>query len=129
MSHKNKKSAAAQGAAAVVSTENTSTASTPVVTTAPESAPEVVEEVVVKKDTKVVTSAAKVAFLAPLIAEGKYSAKELSDMALAAFPKMTESTIRTFLTDAKNVKYNKFDKLVVLTAEKKLAFAEEAKAA
>jgi hypothetical protein len=77
----------------------------------------------VKKETKVVSSVAKVAFFAPLIQEGKFTADELTKMALEAFPKMTESTIRTFLTDAKNVKYNKFEKLVVLTADKKLAFA------
>lgn len=75
------------------------------------------------KETKSVSSKDKVAFFQPLISEGKYTAAELLKMAQDHFPKLTESTIRTFLTDSKNVKYNKFEKLVVVTEEKKLAFA------
>lgn len=75
------------------------------------------------KETKSVSSKDKVAFFQPLIAEGKYSAAELMEMAKSHFPKLTESTIKTFLTDSKNAKYNKFEKLVVVTEEKKLAFA------
>lgn len=121
MSHKsNRKSAAATVAAAEVITSQINPSAEVVAETT-----EVAEEVVAeKKESKVVSSKDKVAFFAPLISEGKFTAKELTEMALAAFPKMTESTIRTFLTDAKNVKYNKFEKLVVLNEEKKLAFAE-----
>lgn len=79
-----------------------------------------------EKNSKVVTSKDKVAFFQPLIESGKYTAKELLEMAQTAFPKMTESTIRTFLTDSKNPKYNKFPKLVALTEDKKMIFVQEA---
>ena len=76
------------------------------------------------KEKKVTSSTDKVAYFAPLIESGKYTAKELTAMALAEgrFPKLTESTIRTFLTDSKNPKYNKFDRLVVKTEDGKLTF-------
>jgi hypothetical protein len=78
------------------------------------------ETKVEKKETKSVSSVDKVKFFQPLIAEGKYTAAELLKMAQDHFPKLTESTIRTFITDSKNPKYNKFEKLVIVDAEKKV---------
>lgn len=107
MSNKNRKSAAAIVAAAVENQVEVA----PVVAT--DEAPKVI---------KSVSNKLKIAFLSPLISEGAFTAKELSEAAMKQFPTLTESTIRTFLTDSKNVKYNKFEKLVVVK-EGKLSFA------
>jgi len=67
-----------------------------------------------------------VEFFTPLIAEGKYTQKELFEKAIESknFEKLAESTIRTLLTDSKNPKYNRFSKLVVKGEGGKLSFAE-----
>lgn len=58
-------------------------------------------------------AADRVKFLTPLIKQRKLTKVELTDMAEEEFPDVTRSTLQTMLTDAKNPKYNKFDKLVV----------------
>ena len=67
----------------------------------------------------------KLAFFTPFIEEGKFTEKELFEMSKGKFPKVTESTIRTFLIDSKNPKYNKFPRLVVKTEDGKVKFQGE----
>jgi len=61
-------------------------------------------------------------YLTPLIKEGKYTRKELIQKAEEEFPEYSRSSTQTLLTDAKNPKYNKFDKLVVANSEGILSF-------
>ena len=62
---------------------------------------------------KKTTLAEKIDFFTPLIKSGKYTQKDLVELAVKEFPKLTKSTFQTFLTDAKNKKYSKFPKLVI----------------
>jgi hypothetical protein len=57
----------------------------------------------------------KITFFTPLIQSGKYTLIEILQMAEDRFPNLSPATLRTFLTDSKNPKYNKFSKLVVVT--------------
>ena len=116
MSHKNKNRAIASQVGAVAENHALAASEAEAASSENISAP--------AKEKKVTSSTDKVAYFAPLIESGKYTAKELTAMALAEgrFPKLTESTIRTFLTDSKNPKYNKFDRLVVKTEDGKLTF-------
>ena len=66
----------------------------------------------------------KVEFFSPLIQSGKYTVKDLVAKSLEKFPTLSESSVRTFLVDSKNAKYNKFPKLVVADDEGKLSFAK-----
>lgn len=75
------------------------------------------------KSTKL-TSQEKVEFFSPLIESGKYTAKQLLEKSLEKFPGLSESSVRTFLVDAKNPKYNKFPKLVQADEEGKLSFLD-----
>jgi hypothetical protein len=73
------------------------------------------------------SSEEKIAYFAPLIEEGTHTMKDLVAKSLEKFPGLSESSIRTFLVDSKNTKYNKFPKLVVADDEGKLSFAAPAK--
>ena len=64
-----------------------------------------------------------VSVLTPLIEEAKYTKKELVIVAVELLPHLSVSTIQTILTDAKNPKYNKFEKLVVIDENGILKFA------
>lgn len=89
-----------------------------------------------KKDTKTAAPAGeakvklssdeKIAFFSPLIESGKYSMKDLLAKSLEKFPGLSESSVRTFLVDSKNAKYNKFPRLVVQSEDGKLTFAAAA---
>jgi hypothetical protein len=71
----------------------------------------------------------KIEFFSPLIETGKYNTKELVEKSVEKFPGLSESSVRTFLVDSKNPKYNKFPNLVVADEEGKLSFARSEKAA
>ena len=60
------------------------------------------------------------AFMADLIGKGKFTKKEILEKTAERFPKITTSTISTILSDSKNPKYNRFDKLVEENAETKV---------
>ena len=77
------------------------------------------KSVAVKKGS---AGAEKVAFFAPLIGKGKYTKAELVEKGIEKFPHLTASTLQTFLTDAKNPKYNKFDEVVVQDEKGVLSF-------
>lgn len=61
-------------------------------------------------------------FLAELISEAKYDRKIIVEKAQQKFPDATAGSITTYLSDGKNPKYNKFDKLVVVGEDKILSF-------
>lgn len=61
-------------------------------------------------------------FLAPLITKAKFTKKELIEKCAAKFPDRKESSFSTILSDGKNAKYNKFDKLVKETKDGYLTF-------
>lgn len=63
-------------------------------------------------------------FLTALIEEGKFTQKELSAAAIKAYPEVAKSTIETVLVDSKNIKYNRFPKLVVKDDKGLLSFAK-----
>lgn len=73
---------------------------------------------IVKKQSKAIPAKkgsltkSRIALLTPLIKKGKFTKKELIDKALEEEPGAT-SGIQTLLTDGKNPKYNKFEKLIV----------------
>lgn len=64
----------------------------------------------------------KIEFFSPLIQSGKYTAAELVAKVNEKHPGVSESSIKTFLSDSKNEKYNKFPKLVVAAEDGKLSF-------
>lgn len=63
-------------------------------------------------------------FLKGLIETGTMNQKEIATKAKEQFPQLAPSTISTLLTDSKNPKYNKFDKLVVLDEKGNLTFSK-----
>lgn len=63
----------------------------------------------------------RVSFLTPLIEAGTHTQAELVEVMIKQFG-VTQSNAATFLTDAKNPKYCKFDKLVVVSEDGKLKF-------
>lgn len=63
-------------------------------------------------------------FLKELITEGKFTTKEIFALAHAKFPQLAPSTISTLLTDSKNPKYNKFEKLVTLDDKGLMKFSK-----
>jgi hypothetical protein len=67
-----------------------------------------------KKITQPKTKSGLSIFLKELIQQGKFTQKEIFTQAHAKFPLLASSTISTLLTDSKNPKYNKFEKLVVV---------------
>ena len=67
----------------------------------------------------------KIEFFGPLIESGGYTVKDLVAKSLEKFPGLSESSVRTFLVDSKNAKYNKFPKLVQADEEGKLTFAKK----
>lgn len=77
---------------------------------------------------KVTSREVKVSFFGPIFEEGKMTAKEILAKALESgkFPKLSESTLRTMITDSKNPKYNIFPHLVVKGADGKLSYQKEA---
>ena len=66
--------------------------------------------------------AEKIAFFTPLIEKGKFTKAELVEKGVEQFPHLTVSTLQTFLTDAKNPKYSKFDPLVIQDANGIMSF-------
>ena len=67
----------------------------------------------IKKVNKTKTnSTILIEFLTPLIAKGKFTQKELIEKVSEKIG-MKETSTQTLLTDARNPKYNKFEKLVV----------------
>lgn len=66
----------------------------------------------------------RVEFLTPLINEGKYTRTQLLDLFLEQFSDAPRSTIHTMLIDAKNPRYNKFDRLVVEDENKIMRFED-----
>lgn len=81
------------------------------------------------EDKTKLTTAQKIEFFSPLIESGKYSTKDLVEKSVVKFPGLSESSVRTFLVDSKNAKYNKFPNLVVANEEGKLSFARAEKEA
>ncbi len=78
-----------------------------------------------KKDETIISK--RLAFLAFLIGEGKYTRKELVEKTLKQFPGASKAAIQTTLSDAKNPKYNKFERLVVEDDKGIVSFADEQK--
>ena len=64
-------------------------------------------------------------FFQKLIEEGKYTQKELVEMAMTEFPHLSKSTFQTVLTDCRNPKYNKLPKLVLRDENGILYFADD----
>lgn len=77
-----------------------------------------------KSSGKKVSLQEKIDFFIPLIRLGKYSQVELGEKGVVAFPTLSIVTIRTFLSDSKNEKYNKFPDLVVVNKKGNLEFEE-----
>lgn len=82
------------------------------------------EKVVAKKEKEdagekkvALSSSEKLDFFEPLIKKGNLTMKQLINKALEEHPGVSESAIRTFLSDSKNPKYNKFPKLVEIDKE------------
>lgn len=61
-------------------------------------------------------------FIGTKIEEGKYTRKELEDLASQKFSDLSISSIKVIITDGKNPKYNKFDKLVIEDEKGVLSF-------
>ena len=76
----------------------------------------------VKAKSTRVPKAEKLKFFTPLITKGKFTRNQLIEKGMKKFPSLTKVTIATMLTDAKNPKYNLFDKLVVVDSEGVLTF-------
>ncbi len=53
-------------------------------------------------------------FIGDMIAKSTFAAKEILEAAMEAFPEVKKSTIQTFITDSKNEKYKKYEKLVIV---------------
>jgi hypothetical protein len=81
----------------------------------------------VKKETKPATEKSprgskgtatkeRVAYITPFIEKGKYNKAQLIEMLEKKFPDATKTGLITLLTDCKNPKYNRFDRLVVQDA-------------
>jgi hypothetical protein len=58
----------------------------------------------------------RVAYITPFIEKGKYNKAQLIEMLEKKFPDATKTGLITLMTDCKNPKYNRFDKLVVQDA-------------
>ena len=69
--------------------------------------------------------AEKIDFFTPLIKSGKHTQKDLVELAVKEFPKLTKSTFQTFLTDGKNPKYSKFTPLLTTDKDGKMIFAKK----
>jgi len=69
-----------------------------------------------------VPKAEKIAFFTPLISKGKSTRDQLIEKGMKKFPSLTKGAIATMLTDAKNPKYNQFEKLVVVDSKGNLSF-------
>lgn len=84
------------------------------------------EEIVAKKAEKVAKTARPkpqyIQYLTGLLSEGKYTRKELVDMAVKQCPETSKSSIETVITDSQNVKYNRFPLPVIKTKEGKMSF-------
>jgi hypothetical protein len=65
-----------------------------------------------------------IAFMTPIIAKGKSTKKEIADACAEKFKEMNASSINTLLTDAKNPKYNRFEKLAVVNEKGIYSFAK-----
>jgi len=61
-------------------------------------------------------------FLLSLLEEGKYSRKEMIEKGMKEFPSSSRDAWGTMITDSKNPKYNKFDKLVKQRKDGTLSF-------
>jgi len=71
------------------------------------------------------TTADRVAFIAPFIEKGKFTKAQLVEKLTGKFPDLAISSLQTMLTDAKNPKYNKFQKLVIQDDKGILSFKED----
>lgn len=67
----------------------------------------------------------KVDFLTPFIKEGTYTKKELVAKAMKHFQESKETTFITMLTDGKNPKYNKFERLLSQDEENIISFKKK----
>jgi hypothetical protein len=65
-----------------------------------------------------------VSVLTPFIEKGNKTKKELMEIGHENLPHLSDSTLSTVLTDAKNPKYNKFEKLVKVTEKGMYVFAK-----
>ena len=66
--------------------------------------------------------AERVQFFTPLIEKGGALKKDLVNAAEKAFPEATRASLMTIISDGKNPKYNKFDRLIIEDADKCLSF-------
>ena len=55
-----------------------------------------------------------------LIAKGEFTQKEIVSKVIEKFPNYSESAINTIISDGKNPKYNRFDKLVKVVPDTKI---------
>jgi hypothetical protein len=65
-----------------------------------------------------------VSILTPFIEKGNKTKKELMEIGHENLPHLSDSTLSTVLTDCKNPKYNKFEKLVKVTEKGMYQFAQ-----
>ena len=75
------------------------------------------EKKVHKASTSRANARIRIEFMSELIAKGKYTKQEIVDKTMEKFPESAVSTVRTLISDGKNIKYNKFPKL--LTTDEK----------
>ncbi len=75
-----------------------------------------------KKAKKGATTADRIAFITTLLEKEPIKKKDLMEIVCAEFPDNTKSAHSTIISDGKNPKYNKFEKLIVVNAEGMLCF-------
>lgn len=64
------------------------------------------------------------ALIAQMLTEGTHTADEIFSAVLTALPDVKPSTIRTYLTDARNPKYSPFTHLVQVGSDRILRFSD-----
>jgi excinuclease UvrABC nuclease subunit len=96
--------------------------------------PKVVEEVKTKKKPTSISLqpqgrrlGEKMLYLAKLIDQGNLTRKEIISKALREFPDISKSSFQRILSNSKNEKYNKFEKLVIQNDKGILSFKEGSK--
>lgn len=55
-----------------------------------------------------------------LIAEGKYNKQQIIDLVCSDWKDVKQITVSTYLSDAKNAKYTKFEKIAIEDARTKI---------
>lgn len=64
------------------------------------------------------------ALIAQMLTEGTHTADEIFTAVMSALPEVKPSTVRTYLTDARNPKYSPFAYLVQVGSDRILRFSD-----